>query len=121
MSNPLAHHAWSPYAVGIGIGVLSWFSFWSADHPLGITTAFEHTAALGIQTVAPLSAESNSYFQENSPKVSWESMLVLGVLIGSIISSLSSGDREPVVVAASVFMLDAYPEPVRNTGDSLSP
>lgn len=39
MANPLAYHSWSPYAVGVGIGMLSWFAFASADHPIGVTTA----------------------------------------------------------------------------------
>lgn len=98
MKNPLGKKAWSPYLVGVGIGVLSWFAFWSADHPLGITTAFEHTAALGIEAVAPGFAESNSYYQDNSPKIGWEWMLVVGVFIGSLFSSFSSGDREPLLV-----------------------
>jgi uncharacterized protein len=98
MSNPLQRKSWSPYLVGVGIGVLSWFAFWSADHPLGITTAFEHTAALAIEAAAPGVAESNNYFQEESPKIGWEWMLVGGVLIGSIISSMTSGDREPITV-----------------------
>ena len=46
MSNLFSKKSWSPYLVGMGIGVLSWFAFWSANHPLGITTPFEHTAAL---------------------------------------------------------------------------
>ncbi|WP_372716576.1 YeeE/YedE family protein [Novipirellula sp.] len=100
MKNPLAKHAWSPYLVGGGIGVLSWFAFWSADHPLGITTAFEHTVAIGMEAVAPQFAESNTYFQDHSPKIGWEWMLVVGVLLGSLLSSFSSGDREPVVVPA---------------------
>lgn len=98
MSNPLASKSWSPYLVGVGIGVLSWFAFWSADHPLGITTAFEHTAALGIQAVAPGFAETNDYYQKESPKIGWEWMLVVGVFIGSLISSISSGDRERITV-----------------------
>lgn len=36
--------SWSPYAVGIGI--LSWLAFATADHGLGITTAFEYSAGL---------------------------------------------------------------------------
>ncbi|TWT90354.1 putative inner membrane protein [Pseudobythopirellula maris] len=98
MGNPLQSKSWSPYLVGVGIGVLSWFTFWSADHPLGITTAFEHTAALAIQAAAPGVAETNPYFQEESPKIGWEWMLVVGVLIGSIISSMTSGDHEPITV-----------------------
>ena len=98
MSNPFLKKSWSPYLVGVGIGVLSWFAFWSADHPLGITTAFEHTSALVLKAALPALAESNSYYQEQSPKIGWEWMLVVGVFLGSIISSFTSGDREPITV-----------------------
>ncbi|TWT51650.1 YeeE/YedE thiosulfate transporter family protein [Allorhodopirellula solitaria] len=98
MNNPLLKHSWSPYLVGVGIGMLSWFAFWSADHPLGITTAFEHTAAMILEAAIPGLAESNSYYQEQSPKIGWQWMLVVGVLLGSVISSFMSGDREPITV-----------------------
>lgn len=98
MSNPLTQKSWSPWLVGVGIGVLSWFAFWSADHPLGITTAFEHTAALVLDAAIPEFAESNSYYQQESPKIGWEWMLVVGVLLGSLISSFTSGDRETLTV-----------------------
>jgi uncharacterized protein len=98
MRNVLANKSWSPYLVGGGIGVLSWFAFWSADQPLGITTAFEHTSALALQAAMPGLAESNNYYQEQSPKISWEWMLVVGVFIGSIISAFASGDREKITV-----------------------
>ncbi len=29
MRNPFTQKSWSPYLVGVGIGVLSWFAFWS--------------------------------------------------------------------------------------------
>jgi uncharacterized protein len=87
MGNPLKWKAWSPYVVGALIGMLSWFAFATADHPLGITTAFEYTAALA--------GASSAYYQdpENTPKIDWEWMLVLGVFAGSFISSRLSGDR----------------------------
>lgn len=94
MNNPLTRKSWSPWLVGVGIGVLSWFAFWSADHPLGITTAFEHTAATVLDAAIPDFAESNNYYQNESPKIGWEWMLVVGVLLGSLSSSFSSGDRE---------------------------
>ena len=31
MNNPLSEKSWSPYVVGVGIGVLSWFAFLTAD------------------------------------------------------------------------------------------
>lgn len=87
MANPLTRKCWPPYAAGAAIGVLSWFAFWSADHPLGITTAFEHTAALAGQAVMPQIEQTHEYYQVKQqegepPKIGWEWMLVVGVFIG---------------------------------------
>lgn len=98
MNNPLRAKFWSPYVVGAGIGVLSWFAFLTADHPLGITTAFEHTAAFIEQAVAPGLASTNEYFETETPKISWEWMLVVGLFFGALISSFLSGDREKITV-----------------------
>lgn len=51
--NPMRKKSWSPYLVGAGIGVLSWFTFASVDKPIGITTAFEYTTALAGGAAAP--------------------------------------------------------------------
>lgn len=98
MKRFLTATSWSPYLVGAGIGILSWFAFLTADHPLGITTAFEHTAALTEKAVAPAFAEANNYFEKESPKIGWEWMLVIGVFIGAFISSKASGDRNAPAV-----------------------
>lgn len=92
--NFLTQRSWSPYVVGVGIGVLSWIAFASADHPIGITTAFENTAALLGKATVP-SATEHQYFQEAEqfPAIDWEWMLVLGVFFGSYVSSKLSGDR----------------------------
>ena len=93
--NSLKMKSWSPYVVGALIGVLSWFAFATADKPLGITTAFEYTAALIEKGVAPQAAANNSYFSEpeKTPKIDWEWMLVVGVFLGAFVSSKLSGDR----------------------------
>lgn len=98
MNNPLQVKQWSPYVVGFGIGALSWFAFATADHPIGITSAFEHGAALVEQAVAPELASSNEYFTEKTPKISWETALVVGVFLGALLGSVWSGDREKTVV-----------------------
>lgn len=99
MTNPLTRKTWSPYAAGMGIGLLSWFAFATADMPLGITTTFEQAAALGVKTVAPGTVLDNDYFVDrvkDAPlKIGWEAMLVLGVFLGSLLSSSLSGDRAP--------------------------
>lgn len=63
MSNPFTQKSWSAFVVGAGIGVLSWFAFWSADHPLGITTPFEHTAALVGKAAMPQLEQTHQYYK----------------------------------------------------------
>ena len=84
--------SWSPYAVGAGIGILSWFAFATADHGLGITTPFEYAAALAHAPPA--------YLKDHAPKIDWEWMVVLGVFIGSFVSSKISGERRHASVPA---------------------
>lgn len=98
----LSMRSWSPWVVGAAIGMLSWFSFATVDKPIGITTAFEYTAALTTRAVAPGTAQTNPYYSapENSPKINWEWMLVLGVFAGAFASSKLSGDRPRAAVPA---------------------
>jgi hypothetical protein len=98
MANPFVQKSWSPYIVGGLIGVLSWFAFATADKPIGITTAFEHTAALTEKAAVPGIEQKNEYFaarqaEGNSPKIGWEWMLVVGVFFGALLSAGLSGDR----------------------------
>jgi hypothetical protein len=64
MTNPLKMKSWSPYVVGLGIGVLSWFAFAVADHPLGISTAFEHSAALAAKAAMPAGRADRRVFRQ---------------------------------------------------------
>lgn len=91
---PLGTTSWSPYAVGAGIGALSWLTFLTARKPLGVTTAFEGTAAALAQTVAPGPTRVNAYLAtvDEVPKLDWEWMLDLGIVIGSFLSARASGD-----------------------------
>lgn len=103
MTNPLRQRSWSPYVVGALIGVLSWFAFATVDKPIGITTAFEHTAALAERAIVPKLEQKNEYFaakqaEGNSPKIGWEWMLVVGVFFGALLSAGLSGDRTPISV-----------------------
>jgi hypothetical protein len=60
MTNPSTRKSWSPSVVGAAIGILSWFAFATADHPIGITTAYEHPAVLAGKA-APQVEQSNGY------------------------------------------------------------
>ena len=97
--------SWSPYVVGIGIGMLSWFAFATVDKSIGVSTAFEHTAALAEKAAVPSVEQTNEYFprkaqEKSSPKIGWEWMLVLGIFVGAIVSSSLSGDRSTETVPA---------------------
>jgi uncharacterized membrane protein YedE/YeeE len=105
MSNPLTMTSWSPYVVGAGIGVLSWFAFASADKHLAITLQYEHLAALAEKAAVPEVETTNRYYsvraaQGLSPTIGWYMMLLAGVFLGALASSWLSGDRPRTLVPA---------------------
>jgi uncharacterized protein len=98
MTNPFTMRSWSPYVVGAGIGVLSWFAFATADRHLAITLQYEHIAAMAERAAVPQVEQTNGYYaaraaQGLSPNVGWYMMLIVGVFLGALLSSRLSGDR----------------------------
>lgn len=85
---------WSPYVVGVGIGVLSWLSFVFSDHPLGCSTAFVRTSGMIEKLFRGKKVEERPYYRQFSPTITWEFMLVLGIIIGAFISAKFSGRFE---------------------------
>jgi uncharacterized membrane protein YedE/YeeE len=82
---------WSPYIVGIGIGILSWLAFLLSDKPIGCSTAFARTSGMIERLFRGAKVKEKPYYQKFAPTVDWEWMLVLGVVIGAFISSKLSG------------------------------
>ena len=85
---------WSPYIVGVGIGILSWLSFVLSDHPLGCSTAFVRTSGMIERLFRGKKVEEKPYYKQFSPTITWEFMLVLGIIIGAFISAKLSGQFE---------------------------
>jgi uncharacterized protein len=83
---------WSPYAVGIGIGVLSWLTWLISKKAIGCSTSFVRTAGMIEKLVRGKQVEDEPYYQEVKPTVDWQWMLVMGMVVGALISSLLSGD-----------------------------
>lgn len=83
---------WSPYLVGIGIGILSWIVFVVVAAPIGITTAIGQIAGgvvtpiVGAETVA-----SNAYWRTNAMKLDYGTLFLIGTFFGALASSLLSG------------------------------
>src|SRR4051794_40200111 len=103
MANPFTMKSWSPYVVGAGIGVLSWFAFATADKHLAITLQYEHIAALAEKAVVPDIGPGTRYYaaraeQGLSPIIGWYMMLVVGVFLGAFLSAWLSDDRTPLTV-----------------------
>ena len=82
---------WSPYIVGIGIGVLSWVVFVVVAAPLGITTSIGQIAGgvvspiVGADTVA-----ANAYWRTNAMKLDYGTLFLIGTFFGALASALVS-------------------------------
>ena len=92
--------ALSPYVAGAGIGALSWLAFATAKKPIGVTTAFESTAAGLAQSLAPRAMHVNAYLakREETPTIDSEWMLAAGITVGSYLAARGEGaTRGPAV------------------------
>ena len=90
--NWLTQTQWSPYVVGAGIGVLSWITWLISNEPIGCSTSFSRIAGMIEKLFRGKKYEKKLYYQEVKPEIDWQMMLVIGVVIGALISSLLSGD-----------------------------
>jgi uncharacterized membrane protein YedE/YeeE len=86
--------AWHPYAAGIAIGVLSWFAFLLSDHPIGVSTAVAKTAGMMERTARGDAAAQKPYYQKIGLDIGWEWVFVAGIIPGSLLSALASGQFE---------------------------
>ncbi len=98
-ANPFTLRRWSPYAAGIGIGIISWLAFLLSNHPLGVSTALARTSGMVQKPLDPADVEERAYYRKFPPRIDWEWMLVAGLLVGAFLSALLSGD----------FQLDSVP------------
>lgn len=83
---------WSPYVVGIGIGILSWFTFLISKRPIACSTTFAKLSGMIEMLFRGKKVEAKLYYQKVQLVVGWQMMLVLGIVIGSLVSALASGD-----------------------------
>lgn len=82
---------WSPYLVGAGIGILSWFTFLLSDKGLGCSTSYLKTCGMIECGLTRNEARKKPYYKEFEPSVDWQWVLVIGIIIGACISSVLSG------------------------------
>lgn len=92
MASFLTLTEWSPYAVGIGIGLLSCIAFLLSDKPIGCSTAFARTSGMLEKLVRGEKVREMAYYRQFVPEVDWEWMLVLGIFLGAMTSAWLSGE-----------------------------
>lgn len=87
------HKGWSPYLVGVGLGILSWISFLLLDSGLGASSAYARSGAMLEQALSRSKPVHRQYYEENlRPFVNPGWMMLLGVVIGAFLSAQLSGD-----------------------------
>ena len=89
---------WSPYAVGIGIGILSWLTFILSDKPIGCSTAYARTSGMIERLFRGNTVLEKPYYTKFAPVIDWEWMLVLGIFLGSFLSAKLSGQFQALWV-----------------------
>ncbi len=87
----LTQGLWSPYLVGIGIGILVWLGFLLSNKAIGCSTAYVRTSGMIEKLFRGRKVDEKQYYRKFVPKVDWEWMLVLGVVVGAFASSVISG------------------------------
>ncbi|QTA79576.1 sulfur transport domain-containing protein [Desulfonema limicola] len=86
---------WSPYLAGALLGILAIASALATTNLLGKTsylgasTTFVRAAGVLEQTVAAEHVKSNKYFTKTKIVVNWQFMLVIGIALGALISSVT--------------------------------
>jgi hypothetical protein len=78
--------------VGAAIGVLSWLSFLILKKPLSCSTSFASTSGMIERLLRGKQVEEKLYYQKVKLAIDWQWMLVAGMVFGSLISALLSGD-----------------------------
>lgn len=82
---------WGPYIAGVLSGLLIIASVWISNSFLGASTCFVRTAGFIEQLIDPERVLNMPYFVRFVPKVDWQMMMVIGILLGAFISSVTSG------------------------------
>jgi len=90
--NYMTEVRWSPYVAGVGIGILSWLSFLISRKPIACSTTFAKASGMVEKLVRGDMVDRKPYYQKEKLVVDWQWMLVTGIVIGSLVSALLSGD-----------------------------
>jgi hypothetical protein len=92
--------AWSPYLAGALAGVVGILSVVIAGKYFGASTSFVRTAGMIEQFFGPERVAQMDYFIRVAPKIDWQWMFMIGIIVGAFIAAVTSGS----------FKLQAVPD-----------
>lgn len=85
------YKAWNPYLAGALSGIVIVASVWLTGKYAGASTSFVRTAGMIEKFIDPARLNQIEYFAKEAPVIEWQWMFVIGILAGSLISSVTSG------------------------------
>jgi hypothetical protein len=87
----LQMQSWSPYLVGAGMGVLSWFAFLLSDRFLSCSTTYSRLSGMLERRVRGPVVDDKPYYRKTPLIVDWQFMFVIGIFFGAFLSAFLSG------------------------------
>jgi hypothetical protein len=91
MDGFLSLPTWSPYLVGVCIGLLGCLAFVVSDRPIGCSTAFVKIRGLIEKIFRGEKVSELEYYRKFPPAIDWQLMIIPGIIIGAFLSSFLSG------------------------------
>jgi hypothetical protein len=88
--NSVQNRGWSPYLAGALSGLVLILSVWVAGKYFGASTTFVRSAGMVEKIFSAERVGRMAYFIKEVPKIEWQWMFVVGILIGSLIASTTS-------------------------------
>jgi uncharacterized membrane protein YedE/YeeE len=82
---------WSPYLAGALSGLVLVLSVWITGKFFGTSTTFVRTTGMLEKIFSAERVAQMDYFVKEAPVVDWQWMFVLGIFIGALIASKTSG------------------------------
>lgn len=84
--------AWSPYVVGLLIGILSCLIRYFSGKAIGASTSYAMGAGMISEKISKEHTDSLTYFQDNPPKANWEFLFVVAAIFGAFVAAWNGGE-----------------------------
>lgn len=89
---------WSPYVIGVLIGLLNVGSMLVSKKPLGASTSYMKIGGMIYGLFDKKEVKDNAYYEKSKLKLDWGIMLVIGIVLGAFLSAQLSGSFNLTVV-----------------------